>query len=126
MKYLIIILSLLFSSEMYSQGEANFLKAVSSVDMTVVENYMAGRVELSIFDNRQMLSKSAASRQLGGFLRDNQVKHVEIIHQGSSRDKTSNFKVAKLITQKGVYRLFLYFADTLGTDTVKEIRIDKF
>lgn len=126
MKYLIIILSLAFSDFAFSQGEAAFVKAVKGMDMPVVESFMAGRVELSIFDNRQMLSKSAASRQLGGFLRDNQVKHVEIIHQGSSKDRTSNFKVAKLTTQKGVYRLFVYFADTLGADTVKEIRIDKF
>lgn len=126
MKHLLSILALVLSGQIFSQGEAAFFNAVTSVDMPSLENYLANRVELCIFENQQMLSKSVASEKLGSFLQDSKVKNVEVIHQGSSKDKTSNFKVAKLTTGKGVYRLFVYFTGTLSSNTIKEIRIDKF
>ncbi len=125
MKYLFIILTLVFSVELFSQ-ESTFFNAIKNGENTSIENFFSNRVELCIFENQQMLSKKVASDKLGQFLNDNKVTKLEVIHQGTSKDKTSNFKVAKLTTNKGVYRMFLYFTGSIENDSIKELRIDNF
>jgi hypothetical protein len=51
---------------------------------------------------------------------------VEEVHQGTSKKANGIYKVAKLTTDKGVYRLFIYSETENKIQKVKEVRIDKF
>jgi len=126
MKHLFIILTVLVSGTLWAQGEAAFFNAIKSGNQSTIENYLSNRVELCIFENQQMLPKKTASLRIGDFLNNNKVSQIDVIHQGTSRDKTSNFKVAKLTTNQGEFRLFVYFLGTIADNTIKEVRIDKF
>lgn len=60
------------------------------------------------------------------FISAEDIKSVEEIHQGTSKQKSSGYKVAKLTTSKGVYRLFVYSENSGKSLRVKEVRVDKF
>ncbi len=126
MKQLFIILATLMSGFVFSQGETAFFNALKSSDQSSIESYLSNRIELCIFENQQMLPRKTASQKISDFLKSNKVSQIDIIHQGTSKDKTSNFKVAKLSTSQGDYRLFVYYSGNIANSTIKEVRIDRF
>ncbi len=124
-KYLTAIL-LFFSVHMFGQGETAFFNAIKKNDMATVSNYMQNQLDFCIFDNQEYLSKNDATSKLNQFLGKYKIQSVEVIHQGASKGKTSQFKVAKLTTSTETFRVFVYTTGNFGSQSVKEIRIDKF
>lgn len=124
-KYLTVLI-LFFAISMNGQGDTAFFNAIKNNDMATVSNYLQNHIDFCIFDNQEFLSKQVATEKLNQFLANQKVQSVEVIHQGASKGKTSQFKVAKVTTAKGTYRLFVYTSSDFGHQSVKELRIDKF
>ena len=124
-KYLTVSL-LFFSVHMMGQGDVAFFNAIKNNDMEIVSNYLQNQLDFCIFDNQEYLSKKDATLKLNQFLSNYKIQSVEIIHQGASKGKTSQFKVAKMTTLKEIFRVFVYTTGNFGSQSVKEIRIDKF
>jgi hypothetical protein len=51
---------------------------------------------------------------------------MEAMHNGTSKDKTTQYKVVKMVSAQGTYRIFIYSEGEIRPQSVKEIRIDKF
>lgn len=124
-KYL-IGLFLFVTVQMQGQGDMTFFNAIKNNDMATVGNYFQDQIDFCIFDNQESISKKEALSRLNTFISKHKAQSIEVIHQGTSKGKTTQFKVAKLTTDKETYRIFVYTTSDFGNKSVKEIRIDKF
>jgi len=125
-KHIIYFVLLFISSLTFGQTEANFFSALKSGDTASMEPYMEDNIDFCLFEDQQIMSKKAALSKFKSFLNNHKILSVEVIHKGTSKDKSSQYKVAKLTTSTDTFRVFVYASGEIGAKTVKEIRIDKF
>ena len=126
MKQIMAVIFLTVASQLLAQNEAAFFTALKSADYATMESYLEENIDFCVFVDQQILNKKAALSKLKTFLSNYKVLSVEVIHKGTSKDKSSQYKVAKITTSKEVFRLFVYASGEIGSKTVKEIRVDKF
>lgn len=126
MKNVLILFFFLLGSQAFAQNEAGFFSAFKNGDITTMETYLEDNIDFCLFEDQQILNKKVAMTKLKSFLSSHKVNSVEVIHKGTSKDKSSQYKVAKVTTAKDVFRVFVYTSGEIGAKTVKEIRIDKF
>jgi UDP-2,3-diacylglucosamine pyrophosphatase LpxH len=117
---------MLISGVAISQSEAEFFKAFKNADIQAMDPYMVENVDFCIFEDQQLLAKKVALTKLKTFLSTYKISAVDVIHQGTSKDKKTQYKVAKVTTNKETFRVFVYVVGDFKTGSVKEIRIDKF
>lgn len=111
---------------LHAQSPSDFFKAFEKKDFVTIESYLAPEIDLCIKDLPEINLKSDALLRMKNFISAEDVKSVEEIHQGTSKLRSSGYKVAKLTTSKGVYRLFVYSENSGKSLRVKEVRVDKF
>lgn len=126
LKYFVFILFLIGSKDAFSQSEGAFFTALKSGDMTSIDVYLQENIDFCLFEDQQILSKKVAMERLKAFLNTHKISSIEVMHKGVAKDKKSQYKVAKLTTPKEVFRVFVYSMGEIGSNNVKEIRIDKF
>lgn len=126
MKNIVVLFFLVMTMGLNAQSEASFFAALKNNDTNIMDTYLEDNIDFCLFEDQQIMSKSAALTKLKNFLSSHKITGVEVIHKGSSKDKSSRYKVAKITTNKDTFRLFVYTSGEIGTKTVKEIRIDKF
>ncbi len=108
------------------QNESSFINALKNAETTSMEVYLEDKIDFCIFEDQQILSKRSAMLKLKDFLNSNKITNAEVIHKGTSKDKSSQYKVVKITTAKETFRMFVYASGEIGAKTIKEIRIDKF
>ncbi len=123
---ILVLLFTSFISQLRAQSPNEFFKAVGSSNLVLIESYLYDEVDLCIKDDQQLNNKGKAFARLKTFLASHIVEKVEPMHNGASKGKSSEYKVAKLTTKNGIYRLFVYSENTRGKTLVKEVRIEKF
>lgn len=125
-KQIFLVLAIFLSFGLSSQSETAFFNAFKSADVTTIESYLEDNIDFCLFEDQQIMNKKAAMTKLKNFLASHTITNVEVMHKGASKDKSSQYKVAKITTSKNTFRVFVYAAGAIGTKTVKEIRIDNF
>jgi len=117
-----------FVSVFYASGQSadDLIQGIENVNMPVIETYLQDKVEFSIQEDQQILPKSIASKKFKAFLEEHKPISVDIIHEGNSKDKSTQYKVAKLVSDEGTFRIFIYSTGEIKQNSVKEIRIDEF
>ncbi len=126
MKQFTFLLLLFVSTLLNGQSDNAFFSALKTSDMSVVESYLEDEVEFCLFEDQQILNKKTAINKLRTFLGAYKITGVEVMHKGVSKNKSSQYKVAKINTSTETFRVFVYSSGEIGLKTVKEIRIDKF
>ena len=106
--------------------ESAFFKAMKKNDFSEVNVSMARRVELCIMDNQELYSKKETVKRIKSWLSAKNVTGLSEVHNGSSENKKSHYKVAKVTTDDGDYRLFVYVHIRKGQHFIKKIQIDRF
>ena len=91
-----------------------------------MDSYLEETIDFCLFEDQQILNKRKALEKLRTFLSNYKILSVEVIHKGMSKDKSSQYKVAKITTSKDTFRLFVYTSGEISAKTVKELRIDRF
>jgi hypothetical protein len=124
MKSLLFTLVTFVSMGLSAQTEVDFLNAVGKKDLSKVGAYLAPNVSFCINDNQKKISKSTAISELKKFLSTKNIQKFKILHNGKSSDKTSSYRVARIKTQEGTYRIFAYSEGSGRSSKVVEIRID--
>lgn len=124
MKSLLILLVTFVSMSLSAQTEVDFLNAVGKKDLSSVGTYLAPNVSFCINDNQKKISKASAISELEKFLADKKIQKFKILHNGKSSDKASSYRVARIKTQEGTFRIFAYSEGSGESSKVVEIRID--
>lgn len=109
-----------------AQAPVDFFKSLGEGNYNAVASVMAQDVDVSILDEVQFVSGKEAASLLKNFVQGIGLKKIEALHNGSSAKNASAYKLAKLVSAQGAYRLFVYTETSEGKSWVKEIRIEKF
>ncbi len=120
MKTLLIATLVSISTLAFSQTKA-FYKAVEKQDIESITDLLMDEVEVCIKDDQRIMSKSTATKTIKDFLAKVNPKSVASLHSGSSGEG-SKYKVAKMMTDDGIYRIFVY----LEGNKIQEVRFDTF
>jgi len=118
MKTLLIAALLSVSTVVFGQTKA-FYEAVEKQDLKSISNLLADEIEVCIKDDQSFMSKSEAKSTIKAFLKKVGPKSVSPLHSGSS-GAGSKYKVAKMSTNDGEYRIFVYMED----NKIQEVRFD--
>lgn len=126
MKYILsILMTFACLSTSKAQSEIAFLNAFGEEPLSEVSNLLAPNLRLCIEDNVAEVSRSQAMVQLDSFLKKHDISKKKILHNGKSTDTASSYKVARIRTAEGTYRVFAYSEKDGAGSLIKEIRIDK-
>ncbi|MBK8056234.1 MAG: DUF4783 domain-containing protein [Saprospiraceae bacterium] len=126
MKHIFFMLFITSHFYLVGQNESSFINALKNAETTSMEVYLEDKIDFCIFEDQQILPKRSAMLKLKDFLNSNKITNAEVIHKGTSKDKSSQYKVVKITTAKETFRMFVYASGEIGAKTIKEIRIDKF
>ena len=124
MKTVLINICLLVSVSISAQSEVGFLNSIGNGEMKQLETYLSDQVILSINDNLERVSKRVAIQRIRTFIKSKKILKFKILHNGKAADKQSSYKVARLKTQSGTYRIFAYSEGSKGRAKIVEVRID--
>jgi len=125
MKQIITSILIFISLSLSAQSEVKFLNAFGEVPINSVSDLLANSITLCINDNVSEVTRSEAVQQLSSFMNGQNIIKKKILHDGKSTDKDSSYKVARVKTNNGTYRVFAYAELVNGKSVVKEVRIDK-
>jgi len=107
------------------QSEVKFLNIFGEGDLATATDLLAGSIRLCIEDEVSEVSRSKALNELNAFLKEHTILKKKILHNGKSTDADSSYKVARIKTEEGTYRVFAYSEKNGSVSEIKEIRIDK-
>ncbi len=122
MKNLVLVLLLFIAGNVSSQNTNDFFNALKNKDTNTISNFLSSDVDLCIESYQDYISQSEALAKIKEFLDNENPVSYEVIHNGKS--EKSNYKVAKLKTNTGIYRVFIYFEKLDNTLKISEIRFD--
>jgi len=100
----------------------DYFKALGSGNTDALAKVMKSEVEFCINSGQKNISKTEAIGALKEFLADVNPKSCRKMHDGDSKVAGSYFQVGKLKSEKGNYRVFIYFEQ----DKIVEFRIDDY
>ena len=124
MKNLLICFIAFLGFNANAQTEVDFLNAIGKKDFSNIQSYMASEISFCINDNQKKIKRSKAVSEIESFLSDKTVQKFKILHNGKASDKSSSYRVARMKTQSGTYRIFAYSETVGGSAKVVEVRID--
>lgn len=125
MKLSTTLLLLLVGIGLHAQAEIRFLEVLdNNMDTEEVAPLLADVVTLSIDDDVQEVGRERAVGLISTFLDAHKINRKKILHNGKSSEKDSSYKVARITTSDGTYRVFAYSEKKGNSSKIKEIRID--
>ena len=124
MKTILINIFFLLAVSISAQTEVDFLNALGNGKTGNLETYLSAKVNLCINDEQEMVDRAVAIRKIRNFLKSKKVMRYKVLHRGKSADKNSSYRVARIKTKAGTYRVFAYSERRGGKSKVIEVRID--
>jgi hypothetical protein len=106
-------------------GQSDLYSALGKGDVAGISKYFDKEVELSILDREGLLNKEGAEARLREFFTSYPAKGYKPMHSGSSKTQESTYSIGELTTEKGVFRVYVYFTRDAERRTVAELRFEK-
>ena len=120
--FFILIISL---SPFLSGAQADLGTALGKGDVAGISAFLGEKIELTIGAKEEVLAKSAAQVRLREFYAAHVPKGFKMMHSGNSKTNDSNFQIGELTTDKGAFRVYLYFSEQASKRVVTEMRFEK-
>lgn len=109
---------------MASIAQTDIYTALSKGDVAALEQHLDNQVELCIFDKEDVFTRQDATRMLKNFFAEHAVKGYKEMHSGASKGRDSNYAIGQLATDKGTFRVYLYFDKRDDKRIIQELRIE--
>lgn len=97
----------------FQQGKAELLSP-----------YLSNEIELCIGNKEQTLAKAKAIQDIQTFFSSSPVKSFKAMHSGGAEDQSTSYYIGNLTTEKGEYRVYVYYKKPGGKLLIQEIRIE--
>jgi len=88
-------------------------------------HHFHSHVEMSLPGKENRYTREDAIGLMEAFFSVHAVESFSKVHSGSSRGKVSNYYIGQLITDKGVYRVYIYYDVHDNKKDIHELRIEK-
>jgi len=89
------------------------------------EHHFHEQVEMSLPGKENRYSKKDAIGLMEAFFSVHAVQNFKKVHSGSSRGKVSNYYIGELATDKGTYRVYIYYDVHDNKKDIHELRIEE-
>jgi hypothetical protein len=100
-------------------------QAIGQGDVATITQYLAEQVELAVGDTDGSVNKVQASAKLKEFYSSHTAKGFRSMHSGASKTNESKYSIGTLATDKGNYRVYVYFIQSGDQRLIQELRIEK-
>ena len=121
-KAMITITLMSFAALSFGQGQLE--KAFEDEDAALFSSLFDSQVDMFVMNKENTYSKADAVKLMESFFKVHKVHSFERMHSGSSRGQSSNYEIAHLNTDKGAYRVYLYYENSSGKKLISELRIE--
>jgi len=104
---------------------AEITRAISRGDADGISAYFDDSVELAILNEEDVYNRTEASNKLRTFFSQYPPKGYSQVHRGTSKSKDSVYCIGNLITDKAVFRVYIYMRVNGEQHLIQEVRFDK-
>ncbi len=104
---------------------AEITRAISRGDAEKISAYFDESVELAILNDEDVYSRTEASNKLKGFFDKYPPRGYSQVHRGTSKSKDSVYCIGNLVTEKAVFRVYIYMRVNGEQHRIQEVRFDK-
>ena len=119
----VLLLMGLWVGMLQSQSDLN--TALGKGDLSVISGYLADKLELVVGSTDAIISKADAINRLKEFYSVHQTQGFRSVHTGASKTNESNYSIGELVTDKGIYRVYIYFTQEGQKRQITELRFEK-
>jgi len=123
LKAMLAIVVMFFAVGMTAQMSVE--EAFRQENAEAFDHHFHSDVEMSLPGNENRYTKADAIGLMEAFFSVHAVQQFKKVHSGSSRGKDSNYYIGQLTTDKGVYRVYIYYDVHDNTKDIHELRIEK-
>ena len=121
-KLLLVIMMAIFSIS--ATGQSEIYTALSKGDVNALQTHLDSKVELCIFNKEDVFDRPDAVVLLKEFFGKHKVQGFKQMHSGASKGLESNYAIGQLTTDKGTFRVYMYFDTRNDKRTIQELRIE--
>jgi len=100
------------------------VQAINKGNANDLAKFFSENVELVIFDDEAICSKSQAEQILRVFFSSSNPNKFEVVHQGESKNGADEFVIGKLYSLSGNYRVSFWMRSTAKKVTIQHFRIE--
>lgn len=116
-----------FNLIVHAQSIESFISSLGKADYASIESFLSEKLDLYVIDQQKYVPKSEAINTIKYFLSNHSPKAIKSVHQGSSRQaEGGHYKLAKLDTSNGTFRVFIYYEIENKQLKVIELRFEKY
>lgn len=99
--------------------------AIEAGDAARLSEHFTKKVDLTLPDTDDVFSKAQAEQILKEFFQGHPPEKLILEHQGTSKLK-DRYRIGKLSTSKGNYRLTYFMKKVKGGTKIKKLRIERY
>lgn len=90
-------------------GQSKLFTAIGKSDVATLSANFSNDMEICIGTEQDFYSKSGAVKRLEKFFKEVSPQSSSFKHKGNNKDKTSEYSVGTMSSEKGKYRVFIYY-----------------
>lgn len=109
MKTILFFLGIFVSLSTFAQNSAEIFSAIGNGNVPAFSDKFTAEVELCFDTQQDFFAKSEAIQKLSAFLIKIKPTSGKHMHNGSSKDNKTTYSVGEVISEKGKFRVFVYF-----------------
>ena len=121
-KAILIIAIALFATTANAQEQLQ--KAFEQEDASLLSSHFDDRVDMLVMNKDNNYSREEAIQLMESFFKVHAVHSFKKMHSGASRGQGSNYQIHHLDTDKGAYRVYIYYNSDSGSKRINELRIE--
>ena len=106
-------------------AQADLHTALGNGDVPGISIHFGDKVELAIGDKEETLAKADVETRLREFYATHVPKGFSPKHNGTSKSNESTYTIGELSTDKGDFRVYIYFTQQGEKRSVAELRIEE-
>ncbi len=120
-----LMVSLMFSVMLPLSGQVDVKSAFEQENASKFESLFHTHVEMIVLNKDDRYAKSQAIELMDAFFKVHEVKRFEKMHSGQSRSNGSNYDIAQLYTDKGKYRVYIYYRQVDKKNVIHQLTIEE-
>ena len=115
-----ILVVMLTAIQLNTQDFTSFEKALSNGNANAISEKFSQQIKFCIGDDAKILNSKSALKELESFFEENKPESYLKKHAGG--DSSTNYTIGTLKTNKGNFRVYVYYIAESNDFTVEEIR----
>lgn len=116
--FLTLLVTGMFLVSGQAQNISSYFKDIAKGDINTVSSKFSNDMEVCVNDTQEFMSKAEAISAISKFLTKVEPFSGSELHQGSSKTKSSQYRVGQLKTAKGNFRVFIYLEGDASDFTI--------